>query len=150
MPGGRKMSLSIGVACLPDDAADPEGLLTAAEAALRGAKRGGPGRVQYFSAGDGTPVQGARRRGRSQAAEIDRFRPYQERMHEVTTILMRDRALSCLLVDLSRLHKVELDSACSITARSTITAPRCSIACAARSSIRPTSCAAPATVTATS
>ena len=51
MPGGRKMSISIGVACLPDDAADPEGLLTAAEAALRGAKRGGPGRVHFFSAG---------------------------------------------------------------------------------------------------
>ena len=45
------MSLSIGVACLPEDAADPEGLLTAAEAALRGAKRGGPGRVHFFSAG---------------------------------------------------------------------------------------------------
>ncbi|MBA3499888.1 MAG: diguanylate cyclase, partial [Deltaproteobacteria bacterium] len=52
MPGGRKMSVSVGVACLPEDAADPEGLLTAAEAALRGAKRGGPGRVHFFSAGD--------------------------------------------------------------------------------------------------
>jgi EAL domain-containing protein (putative c-di-GMP-specific phosphodiesterase class I) len=30
-------------------------------------------------------------------------------MHEVTAILMRDRSLSCLLVDLSRLHRVELD-----------------------------------------
>ena len=49
---GRKLSISVGVACLPDDAADPEGLLTAAEAALRGAKRGGPGRVHFFSAGD--------------------------------------------------------------------------------------------------
>ncbi len=108
MPGGRKMSLSIGVACLPDDAADPEGLLTAAESALRGAKRGGPGRVQYFSASDGTSL------GRSATRpfhkpEIDRFRPYQERMHEVTAILQRDRSLSCLMVDLSRLHKVELE-----------------------------------------
>src|SRR5262249_29178019 len=42
-------------------------------------------------------------------AEVDRFRPYQERMNEVTTILNRERALSCLLVDLSRLHRVELD-----------------------------------------
>jgi EAL domain-containing protein (putative c-di-GMP-specific phosphodiesterase class I) len=42
-------------------------------------------------------------------AEVDRFRPYQERMNEVTAILHRDRALSCLLVDLQRLHKVELD-----------------------------------------
>src|SRR6185503_7319652 len=50
--GGRKLTLSVGVACLPEDAADPEGLLTAAEAALRGAKRGGPGRVHFFSSGD--------------------------------------------------------------------------------------------------
>ncbi|MBA2543225.1 MAG: EAL domain-containing protein [Deltaproteobacteria bacterium] len=110
MPSGRKMSISIGVACLPEDAADPEGLLTAAEAAIRGAKRGGPGRVHYFSSEDRIP-SGASRRSfeKIREAEIDRFRPYQERMHEVTTILNRDRALSCLLVDLSRLHKVELD-----------------------------------------
>ncbi|HEY0986417.1 MAG TPA: diguanylate cyclase, partial [Kofleriaceae bacterium] len=31
MPGGRRLSISVGVASLPDDAADPEGLLTAAE-----------------------------------------------------------------------------------------------------------------------
>ena len=109
MPGGRKMSVSIGVACLPDDAADPEGLLTAAEAALRGAKRGGPGRVHFFSAGD---VASSPRRPsfhRMREPEADRFRPYQERMNEVTTILTRDRSLSCLLVDLSRLHRVEFD-----------------------------------------
>jgi len=109
MPGGRKMSISVGVACLPEDAADPEGLLTAAEAALRGAKRGGPGRVHFFSAGD---VASSPRRPsfhRMREPQVDRFRPYQERMNEVTTILTRDRSLSCLLVDLSRLHRVEFD-----------------------------------------
>jgi diguanylate cyclase (GGDEF)-like protein len=110
MPGGRKLTLSIGVACLPEDAADPEGLLTAAEAALRGAKRGGPGRIHFFSSGDAGPsIQRSRPFGRVREAEIDRFRPYQERMNEVTAILNRDRSLSCLLVDLSRLHRVELD-----------------------------------------
>jgi diguanylate cyclase (GGDEF)-like protein len=113
MPGSRKLSMSVGVACLPDDAADPEGLLTAAEAALRGAKRGGPGRVHFFSSGDAGPAtQGSTRArpfGRVRESEIDRFRPYQERMNEVTAILNRDRSLSCLLVDLSRLHRVELD-----------------------------------------
>jgi diguanylate cyclase (GGDEF)-like protein len=110
MPGGRRMSVSIGVACLPEDAADPEGLLTAAEAALRGAKRGGPGRVHFFSAGD-VASSGPRRSpfARMREPEVDRFRPYQERMNEVTTILTRDRSLSCLLVDLSRLHQVEFD-----------------------------------------
>jgi len=107
----RKLSLSIGVACLPEDAADPEGLLTAAEAALRGAKRGGPGRIHFFSSGEGGAPGAQRSRpfGRVREAEVDRFRPYQERMNEVTAILQRDRSLSCLLVDLSRLHKVELD-----------------------------------------
>ena len=110
MPGARKMSVSIGVACLPEDAADPEGLLTAAESAVRGAKRGGPGRVHFFSStGDGTTRTTTRPFNRMRAAEIDRFRPYQERMNEVTAILNRDRSLSCLLVDLSRLHRVELD-----------------------------------------
>src|SRR5690348_6716236 len=107
MPGDRKLTLSIGVACLPEDAAEPEGLLTAAEAALRGAKRGGPGRVHFFSAGEG--ASRPRPFGRMREAEIDRFRPYQERMNEVTAILQRDRSLSCLNVDLSRLHRVELD-----------------------------------------
>lgn len=111
MQGGRKLTLSIGVACLPEDAADPEGLLTAAEAALRGAKRGGPGRVHFFSSGDAGPTTTPRARpfGRIREAEVDRFRPYQERMNEVTSILNRERSLSCLLVDLSRLHRVELD-----------------------------------------
>jgi diguanylate cyclase (GGDEF)-like protein len=108
--GNRKLSLSIGVACLPEDAADPEGLLTAAEAALRGAKRGGPGRIHFFSAGDTAGGHNRSRPfGRMREAEVDRFRPYQERMNEVTAILNRDRSLSCLLVDLSRLHRVELD-----------------------------------------
>jgi diguanylate cyclase (GGDEF)-like protein len=109
LPGKRKLSMSIGVACLPDDAADPESLLTAAEAALRGAKRGGPGRVHFFSAGDSVSRTSTRAFNRPREAEIDRFRPYQERLHEVTSILTRDRSLSCLLVDLSRLHRVELD-----------------------------------------
>src|SRR5690348_13361037 len=109
MPGDRKLTLSIGVACLPEDAADPEGLLTAAEAALRGAKRGGPGRVHYFSSGDAAGSPRSRPFGRVREPEVDRFRPYQERMNEVTSILTRDRSLSCLLVDLSRLHRVELD-----------------------------------------
>jgi diguanylate cyclase (GGDEF)-like protein len=109
MPGGRHMSISIGLASLPDDAADPEGLLTAAEAAMRGAKRGGPGRVHFFSASDDPSVPRTATRQFTQLPPLDRFRPYQERMHEVTAILMRDRSLSCLLVDLSRLHRVELD-----------------------------------------
>ncbi|HEY0195431.1 MAG TPA: EAL domain-containing protein [Kofleriaceae bacterium] len=116
MPGDRRMSISIGVAALPDDAADPEGLLTAAEAALRGAKRGGPGRVHFFSAADQAAQARESTRSFPQLPPADRFRPYQERMHEVTAILMRDRSLSCLMVDLSRLHRVELDQGVALHA----------------------------------
>lgn len=108
LPGGRHLSMSIGVASLPDDAADPEGLLTAAEAAVRGAKRGGPGRVHFFAAGD-DPTTPKSTRPFTQLPQLDRFRSYPERMNEVTAILSRDRSLSCLMVDLSRLHRVELD-----------------------------------------
>ncbi len=107
MPGGRKMSITVGLASLPDDAADPEGLLTAAESAVRGAKRGGPGRVHFFSAADGSTTKS--RQPFKIEPQVDKFRSYQERMHEVTSILQRDRCLSCLLVDLSRLYRVELD-----------------------------------------
>ncbi|MGE0548621.1 MAG: EAL domain-containing protein [Kofleriaceae bacterium] len=109
MPSGRQLSVSFGVASLPDDAADPEGLLTAAEAAVRGAKRGGPGRVQFFAASDNGRTRGSVTRTFGRPPDVDRFRHYQERMNEVTAILARDRSLSCLLVDLSRLHRVELD-----------------------------------------
>lgn len=108
MPGGRKMSITVGLASLPDDAADPEGLLTAAESAVRGAKRGGPGRVHFFSAADGNTPAKSRQPFKIEP-QVDKFRSYQERMHEVTSILQRDRCLSCLLVDLSRLYRVELD-----------------------------------------
>ncbi|MGE3547750.1 MAG: GGDEF domain-containing protein, partial [Kofleriaceae bacterium] len=99
MPGGRQLTMSFGVASLPDDAADPEGLLTAAEAAVRGAKRGGPGRVQFFAASDNGRTRGSVTRTFGRPPDVDRFRHYQERMNEVTAILARDRSLSCLLVD---------------------------------------------------
>ena len=84
MPGGRKMSITVGLASLPDDAADPEGLLTAAESAVRGAKRGGPGRVHFFSAADGVAGSSQKPFKRIEPP-VDKFRSYQERMHDVTT-----------------------------------------------------------------
>jgi diguanylate cyclase (GGDEF)-like protein len=137
MPGGRAIGVSMGVACFPDDAADSDSLLAAAEAALRGAKRAaGPssnnatagGRIHFFAANadaaasdtTGTgPIRTFERPqdGRNprtlatavQQAIVDRFRPYHDRMGEVTGMLQRDRAISCLLLDLTRLRQVELD-----------------------------------------
>jgi diguanylate cyclase (GGDEF)-like protein len=115
MPQGRKVTISVGVAAVPDDASTAEGLLAAAETALNGAKRSGAGRVHFFDTNDGRGQPTERRAPASippvnvPAVELDRFRPYHERMSEVIAILQRDRAMSCLLVDLSRLRRVEQD-----------------------------------------
>jgi hypothetical protein len=94
-------SRSASRAC-PTTPRDAESLLTATEAAIRGAKRGGGGRMHYFSsAGTRADARSSRRSFlRIREPEIDRFRPYHERMNEVTGIL---RAIArCLpVVDLS-------------------------------------------------
>jgi diguanylate cyclase (GGDEF)-like protein len=112
MPTGRKVTISVGVAAVPDDAGTAEQLLGAAETALRGAKKSGAGRVHFFDTADGRVAE---RRAPASippvavAVELDRFRPYHERMSEVVSILQRDRSMSCLLIDLSRLRRVEQD-----------------------------------------
>jgi diguanylate cyclase (GGDEF)-like protein len=113
MPNGRRVTISIGVAAVPDDAVAAEQLLAAAETALRGAKKSGAGRVHFFDTADG---RAAERRAPASIppvsvppVELDRFRPYHERMSEVVSILQRDRSISCLLIDLSRLRRVEQD-----------------------------------------
>lgn len=49
-PGGR-ITISVGVACLPTDATDQAGLVDAADAALYASKRGGRDRVTGFEPG---------------------------------------------------------------------------------------------------
>jgi diguanylate cyclase (GGDEF)-like protein len=114
MPEAKRVTISVGVAALPDDAITAEQLLAAAETALRGAKKAGAGRVHFFDTADGR--SGTERRAPASipsvsvaAPEVDRFRAYHERMSEVVSILQRDRSISCLLIDLSRLRRVEQD-----------------------------------------
>lgn len=114
MPGDRNVSISIGVATYPDDADDPVGLLAAATKAVRGAKQRGGGQVHFF---DTAPSEPRRRPSDSIAASIaqialpqvalDNFRPYHDRLGELVSMLQRERSLSCLLIDLSRLQRVE-------------------------------------------
>lgn len=108
----RALTVTVGVAALPDDATAPDALLSAAEAALRAAKAsavrgdGGRGRVHFLTADGG-----------SQAAALvaapeppaDKFRPYHDRMNEVVAILQRDRAMSCLYVDLAQLERIQVE-----------------------------------------
>lgn len=109
MPHMQDVSISIGVACFPDDAADPESLLTATEAAIRGAKRGGGGRIHFFSTAGSPDERASRPFLRIREPELDRFRPYHERMSELTGFLRRERSLSCLIIDLSHLRRIEID-----------------------------------------
>ena len=112
LPGGATVSISFGVASLPDDATTADALVQNAESALRGAKRSGHGRVHFFSTGEVGEAAGQEPSSIAVTpppAEVDRFRPYHERMAEVIAILQRDRAISCLLVDLSRLRRIEVD-----------------------------------------
>ena len=108
--GDHRVSVSIGVAAYPDDATEGEALLMAAESAIKGAKRAGPGRVHFF---DGSNRRRERRQSASittvsmSAPEVDRFRPVHERLVEINTILQRDRAVSCLYIDLTRLRRIE-------------------------------------------
>jgi diguanylate cyclase (GGDEF)-like protein len=109
-PGGRGLTVSVGVATFPDDAAGADALVQAAEAALRGAKRGGRNRVHFFSRGDlAADREPASLVLPTEPPDVDRFRPYHERMGEVIAILQRDRSISCIFVDLTRLRRVEVD-----------------------------------------
>jgi diguanylate cyclase (GGDEF)-like protein len=117
-PSGRAVTLSVGVACFPDDAQGPDELVRSAESAVRGAKRGGKNRVHFFTPqGDAGASGGAAAEpGHATTlavapavADADRFRTYHERLGEVVALLQRDRAVGCLFVDLSRLRRIELD-----------------------------------------
>ncbi len=113
MPGDRNVTISIGVATYPDDADDPVAMLAAATKAVRGAKQRGGGQVHFFD----TPSEPRKRPSDSIAASIaqialpqvalDMFRPYHDRLGELVSMLQRERSLSCLLIDLSRLQAVE-------------------------------------------
>jgi diguanylate cyclase (GGDEF)-like protein len=107
LPGGQHLTVTVGMAALPDDAGQADGLLGAAEGALRAAKQAGKSQV-HFLTGDGqakpTPLVVA-----PPPPPADRFRPYAERMGEVVAILQRDRAVSCLYLDLSQLARIQLE-----------------------------------------
>jgi diguanylate cyclase (GGDEF)-like protein len=112
LPGGLAASISFGVAAFPEDATSCAELIGRAEAALAAAKRGGRNRVHLYS-GDGVAVDAAALplpgEPTPDPSTLDRFRTYHERLSEVISILKRDRAVTCLLIDLSRLRRIELD-----------------------------------------
>ncbi len=102
MPGGVSVTLSVGVATFPDDGANPGDILGAAQDAVRSAKT--LGRDQVFLAGsDEDPSL----KDRIVNVHADSFPTFHDRMGDLVYALERDRKLSCLYVDLSRLRRIE-------------------------------------------
>ncbi len=121
-PGGTPVTMSLGVACFPADGRDGDEVLRAAEAAMQAAKRGGRNRVHLYSEeglhqvaapradGDGHEDTGEHSAAESSPfPDINRFPTYYERIDQIVAMLRRERAASCLFVDLSRLRRVEME-----------------------------------------
>jgi len=121
-PGGRPVTMSFGLACFPSDGNSPEEVLRHAEAAMQAAKGGGRNRVHLYSdEGLGVPAAPASEHepedtgehsdvdGRIALPDMNRFPTYYERLDHIISTLRRERAASCLFVDLSRLRQVELE-----------------------------------------
>lgn len=113
MPGDARVTISVGVASIGDDASSADDLISAAQAATQGAKSAGGSRVHFYDTTNGRRPRETREPASSivamPAPTIERFRPYHDRIPEIVHILRRDRSLSCLLVDLSRLRRLEQD-----------------------------------------
>jgi EAL domain-containing protein (putative c-di-GMP-specific phosphodiesterase class I)/GGDEF domain-containing protein len=125
-PGGTAVTLSLGVACFPADGKDAAELLRSAEAAMQAAKQAGRNKVHLYSQ-DGLDAAPPRARaitaedvvedtGEHSGADdlspfpdVNRFPTYYERIDQIIGMLRRERAASCLFVDLSRLRRVELE-----------------------------------------
>jgi diguanylate cyclase (GGDEF)-like protein len=121
LPGPRAVTMSFGVAAFPEDANAAPELIRCAEAALQAAKRNGRDQVHLYSSegmdaeatadpggplpppAPGDPV------GTLALLDANRFSTYHERLREIIAILRRDRAATCLYVDLSRLRRIEVD-----------------------------------------
>jgi diguanylate cyclase (GGDEF)-like protein len=136
-PGGRRVTMSFGVASFPEDARTSEELLAFADHALWVAKQAGRDQVQVYGEGAATPGAAVTRPARlatgsdrldaitgahlapgaeaslweaaAAAADPHDFPSYHERIYSITGALERERALGCLYVDLSRLRRVELE-----------------------------------------
>ncbi len=120
-PGGQTVTLSVGLAAFPEDGASAEEMVHCAEAALHGAKRAGRNQVHPYSSeviaigqededgdsdrADTSPVVA----GLPTFSDIERFPTYYAQLGKIVDLLRRDRAASCLFVDLSRLRRIELE-----------------------------------------
>jgi len=99
LPGGVSATVSIGVSAFPADGEHAEEVLGRAEGAVKKAKALGRDRVAV-SGNLSTPAQHAN-------THAKKFPTFHTRMGDLVYALQRDRAMSCLYVDLSRLRRIE-------------------------------------------
>ncbi len=116
-PGERDITMSFGVASFPEDATEATELVRCAEAAQRAAKRAGRNQVHLYSGGGYTPALAADGSSLAESTGIEaddsgeesRFPNYYERLRQIVAMLRRDRAASCLFVDLGQMRRIERD-----------------------------------------
>ncbi len=99
LPGGVAITVSVGVASFPDDGEHAAEVLGNAKAAVQLAKS--QGRNKVVVCGETGEI------GDIPNAQARRFPTFHDRMGDLVYALQRDRTISCLYVDLSRLRRIE-------------------------------------------
>lgn len=99
LPGGVSITVSIGVATFPDDGEHAAEVLACAETAVRKAKS--IGRNCVVLSGDSGEIHNLTN------THAKKFPTFHARMGDLVYALQRDRTMSCLYVDLSRLRRIE-------------------------------------------
>ncbi len=122
-PGGGPVTLSFGLSTFPADGLGPDELLRNAESAMQAAKRAGRNRVHLYSQDGLQPAPPPADHGHDEETgehehsaadlspfpDVNRFPTYYERLDHIIAMLRRERAASCLFVDLSRLRRIEME-----------------------------------------
>ncbi len=122
-PSGRRITMSFGVAAFAEDAKNAEELLAFADHALYVAKHGGRNQVQVYGEGAAAPSVTPQIAAIDDAGEVhpaleswgvsvparESFPTYHERIYSIVDSLVREKAIGCMYVDLSRLRRVEIE-----------------------------------------
>ncbi len=99
LPGGVSITASVGVATYPEDGEHAAAVLAQAETAVRTAKSLGRNCVVISGDSDNN--------SNLANTHAKKFPTFHDRMGDLVYALQRDRTMSCLYVDLSRLRRIE-------------------------------------------
>src|SRR5262249_57940643 len=122
-PSGRRITMSFGVAAFAEDAKNSEELLAYADHALYVAKHAGRNQVQVYGEGAAAPAATPQLAAVDETGEVhpaleswgasaparESFPTYHERIYSIVDSLVREKAIGCMYVDLSRLRRVGIE-----------------------------------------